>query len=215
MTEVEKPLTKEQALELTEKIQTGLAAFAVLIENVKEAYTRRVWKPMGYENWFEYLDGEFVGGFPQLDKTERREIVASLREAGMSTRAIAPVVGASQRTVSDDTRATEQNCSVEPAKVTSLDGRERPATRLKKAVVEEVRVSTVLPPDGSEDATEDGETCTPLSAFPISFKSSKQWIDRLLRTKEVRGNLEDLHKTKRMFQKAIRDLEKLEKELEQ
>ena len=41
----------------------------------------------------------------------------------MSTRAIAPVVGASQRTVADD--ASEQKCSV--AEVVSLDGRRRPA----------------------------------------------------------------------------------------
>lgn len=45
---------------------------------------------------------------------------------GMSTRAIAPIVGVSQRTVADDRRSTEKNCSVAAPRVShGLDGKTR------------------------------------------------------------------------------------------
>lgn len=80
----------------------------------------------------------------------RRPIVAELSSAGMSTRAIAPIVGASQRTVVNDVgwSAGEQSCSpdrepyvnretgeiyettadyqAEPQKITGMDGKQYP-----------------------------------------------------------------------------------------
>lgn len=62
----------------------------------------------------------------------RHELVAYLAGEGISTRAIAPIVGASQATVTRDLAPTDSNESVaHPSTVTSLDGRQRPSTQPK------------------------------------------------------------------------------------
>ena len=85
-------------------------------------------------------------------RRERRvKRVAELRAAGMSTRAIAAEVGVSQPQVLRDLReATDTGVSVEPERVTGLDGKSRPASKPK-----------VDPPDVDEwDSweTEEGES---------------------------------------------------------
>lgn len=70
---------------------------------VTEAYTRRVWVPLGYSSWDTYVAGE-LPALPKLARAERRELVAALTDAGLSTRAIAPAVGAHRETVMADQR---------------------------------------------------------------------------------------------------------------
>lgn len=88
---------------------------------------------LGYPSWSAYL-AETLGQEPmRLDRAERREVVALLAGEGMSTRAIAPVVGADQATVVRD-RQVMQVASpgpgpaapiepTTPALVTGLDGK--------------------------------------------------------------------------------------------
>lgn len=79
---------------------------------------------MGYRSWTEYIAALFSDTpLMRLSRDERKVIVADLAEQGMSSRAIAPVVGASQRTVSND--LSEQSCSDAPRTVKSIDGVER------------------------------------------------------------------------------------------
>ncbi|WP_458686397.1 hypothetical protein [Nocardia tengchongensis] len=118
-------LTEEAARELTNTIR---ARVAQVWELVKQAYAARVWEPLGYGSWDSYCAAEFEGAQLRIPREERSEVVASLREIGMSTRAIAAATGLSQRTVANVAR--EQNCS--PDSVVGLDDkvyRPKPAER--------------------------------------------------------------------------------------
>lgn len=64
----------------------------------------------------------------RLARDERRDMVRMLSEEGLSTRAIAPIVGVSQSSVDRDRQPTRSG-SVEPRVVEGLDGRTRTYTR--------------------------------------------------------------------------------------
>lgn len=57
---------------------------------------------LGYRSPGDYLNAEFEGVLAGLDVTERRLAVRTMTDWGLSTRAIAPVVGVGQRTVVRD-----------------------------------------------------------------------------------------------------------------
>ena len=100
-------LTPEQARDVTDRIRTALG---VTWELVVEAWTGRAWAALGYGTWDSYIAAEFGTARLRLPAEERRDVVNSLRDAGMSTRAIAAAAGVSQSTVSNDL-AGEQKCS--------------------------------------------------------------------------------------------------------
>jgi len=52
---------------------------------VKQAYTERAWDALGYASWDEYCTREFGTSRLRLPREERAEVVASLRESGLST----------------------------------------------------------------------------------------------------------------------------------
>ena len=81
---------------LTDRMKTGVA---VMSELIKEAYQGRVWDALGYSNWDEWTIREFGAGQLRIPKEERTEYVASLRESGMSVRAIASATGINRETV--------------------------------------------------------------------------------------------------------------------
>lgn len=123
----------EQARRLTDTIREraksiayGIAELKVLID---QARTGGADIALGYASWTSY----FADVMPTVHidgPDERRAIVAYLREQGMSTRAIAPVVGVSQPTVVADLAAAgDQNRSPDgeiPPPVTGLDGKAYP-----------------------------------------------------------------------------------------
>jgi protein gp37 len=119
-------LTAEEAREFVERVRAS-------VEDIKEWIVRavkgRAWLALGYGSWDEMCEAEFDGAVIRLPREDRREAVASLREAGLSTRAIGSALGVDQKTVVNDVRATEENSSVHPANVLSLDGRTRPASQ--------------------------------------------------------------------------------------
>jgi hypothetical protein len=98
--------SKGEAQRLTDDIKSaavaarrGLDRLASLVE---EASKGNVWQILGYASWTAYLSAT-LGEMPlRLDKAERQEVVAMLSEQGLSTRAIAPIVGVSHMTVSND-----------------------------------------------------------------------------------------------------------------
>jgi hypothetical protein len=93
--------------------------------DIVEAYRQRDWITLGYADWDTLCAEEFGGARIALPIEDRREVVADLRGAGMSTRAIGSAIGVHHSTVADDL-ASVGNPTVE--KVTGLDGRTRPAT---------------------------------------------------------------------------------------
>lgn len=113
-----------------ERIRSGMRVLAEWRNDVIAAYASRDWAVLGYATWDAYLDGEFGEHRIRLPRDQRREIVAGMAQAGMSSRAIGAAIGADQSTVVRDLGRTDANASVaEPRTVLSLDGRERPATR--------------------------------------------------------------------------------------
>jgi hypothetical protein len=111
-------LNAEQARTLTDRIKIAVEGTWQLI---REAYTSRAWAALGYDTWDAYCTAEFGQTRLALPREERREVVASLRESGLSTRAIASATGQSDWTVRDDLKRGARNLA--PAPVTGTDGK--------------------------------------------------------------------------------------------
>ena len=94
-------ISAQDARNLTDKIKAGTAA---LWELIKEAYASRAWASLGYASWDDYCTQEFGTSRIRLPREERREVVSSMREIGMSTRAIASATGMSAMQASRDSR---------------------------------------------------------------------------------------------------------------
>lgn len=89
----------EDARRLTDRIKVAVEGTWHLIE---EAYLSRAWSALGYTSWDDYCTREFGTSRLRLPREDRQEVVASLREIGMSTRAIAAGIGVQQKTVVND-----------------------------------------------------------------------------------------------------------------
>lgn len=115
MTEID--ISASYARDLTDRIKTGME---VIWDLIKEAYQSRAWTVLGYASWDDYCTREFGASRIKLPREERQEIVSSMREIGMSTRAIASATGVSQKTISRDTSGESFDS---PAPVTGTDGK--------------------------------------------------------------------------------------------
>lgn len=82
----------DAARRLTDRIKTGLD---LLWELVAEAYVTRAWAALGYSSWDDYCTREFGTARLALPREERTQAVTSLRESGLSLRAIASATGQS------------------------------------------------------------------------------------------------------------------------
>jgi phage N-6-adenine-methyltransferase len=132
--------TREEALTITDRIKVGVDGVWDLI---KEAYEIRAWAALDYSSWDDYCASEFGATRLRLPREERQEVVASLRESGLSTRAIAAATGVGQTTVRRVLGSGEPNGSPdngdddepeddEPAPVTGIDGKRYKPTKLTK-----------------------------------------------------------------------------------
>lgn len=69
---------------------------------------------LGYASWTAYA-ADVLGDAPlRLERDERRELVQELAQTGMSTRAIAPIVGVGNKTVHRDLQAGVSNDTPAP-----------------------------------------------------------------------------------------------------
>lgn len=115
----DKPAARVRA----QMIRDGLDDLELL---VKEAYAARDWLALGYSDWDTYCQVEFRG------QRLARESVASLRQSGLSQRAIASATGLSHQTVGREL-ATGPSGPVEPAQpVTGTNGKTYQPTRPPK-----------------------------------------------------------------------------------
>ena len=124
---------------LTDRIKVGVEA---VWELVKQAYTERAWDALGYTSWDDYCTREFGTSRLRLPREERAEVVASLRESGMSIRGIASATGIGKQTVQNELSAgvlikdtsgepldvdadelAEDLITAEPPKITGTDGK--------------------------------------------------------------------------------------------
>jgi soluble cytochrome b562 len=118
--------TEQEARALTDRIKVAVEGTWLLIQ---EAYTSRAWAALGYETWDVYCSAEFGTARLRLPREERQEVVASLRESGMSLRAISSATGISPATAMRDSRVSDET----PAVILGMDGGTYAATRLDGA----------------------------------------------------------------------------------
>ncbi len=121
-TELVSQFSAEEARELTDELRADYGSLQVKIST---AWSGRIWLALGYESWQDYLDEEFRDVSLRPPKELQEQVIAELREAGMSTRGIASATDLSQPTVvrrlsvpGDSNESPEKN---EP--VIGLDGK--------------------------------------------------------------------------------------------
>lgn len=114
-------LSASRARDRAERIRTALN---VSWQLVKDAYVDRDWLALGYASWDEYCTGEFSEFRIKLPREERQEVVSSMREIGMSYRAIGAAMGIDPMTARADVRGVENSTPESgPAPVTGTDGK--------------------------------------------------------------------------------------------
>lgn len=121
-TELVSQFSAEEARELTDELRADYGSLQVKIST---AWSGRIWLALGYESWQDYLDEEFRDLSLRPPKELQEQVIAELREAGMSTRGIASATDLSQPTIvrrlsvpGDSNESPEKN---EP--VIGLDGK--------------------------------------------------------------------------------------------
>ncbi|MCU1614703.1 MAG: hypothetical protein JWO98_2243 [Frankiales bacterium] len=99
-------MDQASARRLTMRIRLQLDALAGNVEQVilliDQAKTDKVHEILNYKSWTSYVAEEFGGQLARLTVADRQPVVEMLAGTGMSTRAIAPVVGVSHMTVARD-----------------------------------------------------------------------------------------------------------------
>lgn len=129
MNEIALP-THEEARALTDRIKIAVEGTWQLI---REAYTSRTWAVLGYDSWDAYCAGEFGETRLKLPREERQEIVASLRDSGLSIRAIASAAGTGTRQVQEALRGHVYS-ETTPPQVLGTDGKTYTVTREPQVV---------------------------------------------------------------------------------
>lgn len=128
------PMTMAEAERITTRIDLRLSSaaenYTVGMQLIREAVEGEAWKVMGYKSPGAYIVDKFGESLAGLGFDQRQLAAKTMTDLGMSTRAIAPVLGVSQATVSRDARdATESKDSVDSVVVAELvedsDHRER------------------------------------------------------------------------------------------
>lgn len=98
--------TRDQAEEITGRFREAVgrveSVWNVVVATAIEAYRTRVWIPLDYPSWDSYCAAEVNEAAARIPRELRVQIVGQMSEAGLSTRAIAPVVGANHSTVVRD-----------------------------------------------------------------------------------------------------------------
>jgi hypothetical protein len=119
MTEVilETDLTPDAARALTNRIVQN---FGQALDDLALAYQGRAWVALGHASWDAYLNAELGEVRPNLPREQRREVVAQLRQVGMSTRAIGAALGVGNKTVHRDLGPVSDDT---PGSVVGTDGK--------------------------------------------------------------------------------------------
>jgi transposase-like protein len=175
------PATAEEARELTDRIKVAVDGTWELI---KRAYLSRTWAALGYTSWDDYCTREFGTSRLRLPREERQEVVASLRDTGMSVRAIAAATGNSTRTVGNDIRQVSQSTTPEPVsqEPSPADLAGEPDDEddaIEAEIVEEPRKVTGT--DGKTYTAKPSPAATPPRApLPQQFQTAAHELTRVI-----------------------------------
>jgi hypothetical protein len=106
------------------KIADARRQLAGARELLAELYASRAWVTLGLDSWQTLCAQELPELAQLLSLAERQSLVVELRRGGMSLRAAAAPAGVAPNTA----RKWLDDAGVQLATVTSLDGKQRPAT---------------------------------------------------------------------------------------
>lgn len=93
---------ERRAERITLRLDAIADNYAAVMPMIREAIEKRDDMALGYRSPGEYVSDRFGGSLQRLGVDVRRAVVGELTAAGLSTRAIAPVVGVTQKTVVKD-----------------------------------------------------------------------------------------------------------------
>ena len=157
-------LSAEDAYRLTQRIRTAASGAREAMETlsvlVEEARAGGAHAAMGFASWTDYLSSTLGASPMRLDREQRRELVAYLAGEGMSTRAIAPIVGVGDSTVQRDLATAPSGAVARPSTVTSLDGRQRPS-------VQPARPQPAAKPEPARKDDDAGRLAPPKGRFRL------------------------------------------------
>lgn len=129
-------LSREAAEVLTESIRAATArvldALTDVERDIRRAYDGRAWLALGYLSWADYCASEFSDVRLWTSVEERHARTLKFREAGLSQRAIAALLGVDQATVSRELSG-DADASPDVPGVQGVDGRSYPQRRLEDA----------------------------------------------------------------------------------
>lgn len=118
-------MTRDEAERLSSRIGLRLDTmadnWAGALPLIREAIERNAFSALGYASHGAYVSDRFGDSLAKLGMELRREIVRELTDAGLSTRAIAPVFGVSHKTIVKDRQAADVVPEVPPADSESFD----------------------------------------------------------------------------------------------
>lgn len=97
-------MAEQRATRIGLDLDATAERFESAMEKMRAAIRDRDDLALGYRSPGEYLSERFGGKLARLGVDLRREVVRELTEAGLSTRAIAPIVGVTNKTVALDRR---------------------------------------------------------------------------------------------------------------
>ncbi len=140
-------MTADAARDITDKIKAGVEAVWELITH---AYTSRAWVALGYSSWDDYCTTEFGTSRIRLPREERAEKVLSLRESGLSLRAIESATGISRPTIIKDLKTAEVVNSLPPEPPGAVTDSTPGNTDRVKAILEKVRATQAAEPVDAE-----------------------------------------------------------------
>lgn len=96
---------ERRAERITLRLDAIADNYRAVLPMIREAIERRDDLTLGYRSPGDYVSDRFGQSLAGLGVDVRRAVVGELTEAGLSTRAIAPVVGTHFTTVADDIKA--------------------------------------------------------------------------------------------------------------
>ena len=137
------------------RLDTIADNYAAVMPMIREAIDKRDDLALGYRSVGDYVSDRFGSALTNLGMEVRREVVRELTEAGLSTRAIAPVVGVSNFTVHSDQQAVRDLTPEPPATSAETRGGYASGPSLPPA---SVMLGTNTPQDGAGRGSNASQT---------------------------------------------------------
>ena len=123
--EVVPQVSADEARVLTDQIKVAVETSWHLIVR---AYQTGAHLALGYKSWDDYTTREFGTARLRLPKEERQEVVSSLRDSGLSIRAIASATGINRETVAKELQMAGNQPPAKPLARTTVQPNFKPGT---------------------------------------------------------------------------------------